>query len=396
MKNIFKKLTLNYYLSFIIILIISASFLFLKYEINYNLSNSLPQKLFLIKKGKLPDRYDYVLFSKDNKFYNYNFVKQVIGIEFDEIKQIDRNLWINTKVNPFVIAAGYAKELSLNNEKLNIINVQRIPRGHYYIYAPHKDSLDSRYQEIGLINKDNIIGTAYPISFMDIFIFIITLIILTIFIRFILKNFIISRFLIILFLFLTYFSQNVFAKDLGVHGQIYDIAEEDLKQYIYNKLTSLEESGELKKIQKEQQQQVIKRAKRPKAVTGLVNATKNREFIYDASVIAKNNIYDHSGNIIVQKGTRVNPLDYKKFSQTLLFIDGDNPLHIDWSMNQKQDSNTLIILTKGNVIDLMSKHQTRLYFDQNGYLTKTFGIKALPAKVFQDKDVIKVREEALI
>ena len=160
----------------------------------------MPQKLFLIKKGKLPDRYDYVLFSKDNKFYNYNFVKQVIGTEFDEIKQIDRNLWINTKVNPFVIAAGYAKELSLNNEKLNIINVQRIPRDHYYIYAPHKDSLDSRYQEIGLINKDNIIGTAYPISFMDIFIFIITLIILTIFIRFILKNFIISRFLIILFL----------------------------------------------------------------------------------------------------------------------------------------------------------------------------------------------------
>ncbi len=38
-----------------------------------------------------------------------------------------------------------------------------IPEGRYFVYAPHKDSFDSRYEEIGWISNSEVIGHAYPI-----------------------------------------------------------------------------------------------------------------------------------------------------------------------------------------------------------------------------------------
>jgi len=38
-----------------------------------------------------------------------------------------------------------------------------IPEGHYYMYAPHPDSLDSRYSMVGLIGQPLILGKTIPI-----------------------------------------------------------------------------------------------------------------------------------------------------------------------------------------------------------------------------------------
>ena len=55
----------------------------------------------------------------------------------------------------------------------------------------------------------------------------------------------------------------------------------------------------------------------------------------------------------------------------------------------------MIILTKGNIIDLMKSEKIRLYFDQGGFLVKTFGIEGLPAIVYQDGKVLKIRQEVV-
>ena len=38
-----------------------------------------------------------------------------------------------------------------------------IPAGHYYVYAPHKDSLDSRYALVGWISEEEIIGRTFSL-----------------------------------------------------------------------------------------------------------------------------------------------------------------------------------------------------------------------------------------
>lgn len=39
-----------------------------------------------------------------------------------------------------------------------------IPEGHYFVFAPHKDSLDSRYEITGWIPEANILGRTFPID----------------------------------------------------------------------------------------------------------------------------------------------------------------------------------------------------------------------------------------
>jgi conjugal transfer pilin signal peptidase TrbI len=38
-----------------------------------------------------------------------------------------------------------------------------IPQGKYFVWTPHIDSYDSRYDEIGLVDERTIIGVAYPL-----------------------------------------------------------------------------------------------------------------------------------------------------------------------------------------------------------------------------------------
>ena len=52
------------------------------------------------------------------------------------------------------------KEKSKKNQKLTAIQSQIISKQKYFFYSLHQDSFDSRYQEIGLIDEKNIVGTA--------------------------------------------------------------------------------------------------------------------------------------------------------------------------------------------------------------------------------------------
>jgi conjugal transfer pilin signal peptidase TrbI len=38
-----------------------------------------------------------------------------------------------------------------------------IPPGHYFMTTPHKDSLDSRYKMIGLIDTKRLVGRVTPV-----------------------------------------------------------------------------------------------------------------------------------------------------------------------------------------------------------------------------------------
>jgi conjugal transfer pilus assembly protein TraW len=382
-----------YIVLFFILSLLILLFRVLPYQIGVNLTDSLPQKIFLVQKGVFPQRNDYVVFNKANKWYKRDFVKQVIGVEGDEIKHLENKVWILSKENQ-IIQAGVAKPVSLKGEFLTRISPTIIAKGYYFVHAPHKDSLDSRYADIGLISTNEIIGKATPIS---------GYVLLTLLLIFSIALFLLSieklttkskSIKLILFLsFLLFSKQQSFAKDLGVQGAIYPIKETDLAENIKTKLNKLEKSGKLAQLQKQWQEKTIATTNRPKPVDGLHKTIKVREFIFDPTITLKQDITDHKGNLIAPKGKKVNPLDYHSLPENLLFIDGDDKKQVVWAKKQAKIHSSMIILTKGAIIDLMKSEKIRFYFDQDGFLIRTFGIKAVPAIVYQEGKVLKIREE---
>lgn len=130
------------------------------YQFAWNTTNSLPQKLFIIKIGTLPAKNDYALFYApvtSTLKQTDTIIKKVIGVSNDIVIKQGQAFYINGK------KIAVAKTHSLKGRPLQTGAVGMIPKGKYFAWTPHIDSYDSRYDEIGLIDERTIIGVAYPL-----------------------------------------------------------------------------------------------------------------------------------------------------------------------------------------------------------------------------------------
>lgn len=184
------------------------------------------------------------------------------------------------------------------------------------------------------------------------------------------------------------------AADLGKHGQVYKIEEKNALDAIYEKLGQMEKSGKLAEKKKEAIDRSMHSAKNPKGVPGIVNATTKRVFIYDPTMTLSNNITTDEGQLIAPAGTVVNPLDTISLSKTLVFFDSRNAEQVEAveKLIKTYDRKIMPVLVNGTWLELTKKWKRQVYFDQNGYLTSRFGIKAVPAIVRQKGKALEVTE----
>jgi conjugal transfer pilin signal peptidase TrbI len=129
------------------------------FQLVVNRSESLPIRSVLVLKGKIPNKIDqiFVFRVKNNPHYpnqEKEFIKLVGGFAGDQIKIQDREVYVSEKM------IGVAKAESLKGLPLTMIDTGTIPPHKFFAYTPHKDSLDSRYQDLGLVDEKDIIGTA--------------------------------------------------------------------------------------------------------------------------------------------------------------------------------------------------------------------------------------------
>ncbi len=172
------------------------------------------------------------------------------------------------------------------------------------------------------------------------------------------------------------------AHDYGTFGTTYPIEEEDMIQYIRERLLNVSDRERILYTQKQ-----IQTIKEPKSL-GFPNATRYRCFSYDPSVTVREDIKDHEGNIILKQGTRYNPLENYRLPKDLLFFDATQESHLNWA----RAIEGTWILTSGSPLELEEQENRPVYFDQFGYLSAKFKIKAIPAKVSQEGKVLKVEE----
>lgn len=178
---------------------------------------------------------------------------------------------------------------------------------------------------------------------------------------------------------------NVFAKDFGVNGKTFEIKEANILEVIKASLTP----DKVKEFQEKFKKEAIKSANRPKGII-LPKAQEFRSFTFNPSVILQKDLKDHKGQVFAKKGQVLNPLKHISLSKTLILIDGDNKLQVEFALNFK--GNKQIILTKGEVLNLSKKYDELFFFDFNASIVKKFGIKALPSIVFQNEEVLEINE----
>lgn len=189
-------------------------------------------------------------------------------------------------------------------------------------------------------------------------------------------------------------SSLAFAKDLGIHGAIYHIAETDLLKLIEGKLQAMDARGEIAAQQEQMKLNAVASMERPTAVQGLVRTTEERVFFFDPTMVLQEDLADQEGRVFATAGTRVNPFDYISLSNELLFIQGSDDEQVEWAFARQffLDGHAKIIFVDGMPLEAMRIRKSLVYFDQNGHLTNFFGIRQVPAIVTQDGDNLKIQE----
>lgn len=187
---------------------------------------------------------------------------------------------------------------------------------------------------------------------------------------------------------------DAYAENLGRVGQVYDISEPNLIDYIKQRLRTMEASGQMQRLREKFATGIRQAVDQPPPVKSVTDTTKERTFYYNPAVTIDHNVTDDKGTIIVPAGTTVNPLDTMKLTETVIFFDANDPRQRRYVQEEERNSLTRLklVLVSGSPSKLMKEWHKRVYFDQGGKLVSKFGITQVPATVSQDGDLLKIHE----
>jgi conjugal transfer pilus assembly protein TraW len=184
------------------------------------------------------------------------------------------------------------------------------------------------------------------------------------------------------------------ARDLGVIGPVYPIAEPSLIDMIQAKLREMQASGALARLQQDSQARIRREVELPTPVAGISKTTRARSFHFDPSIEVPYPILDADGRVIVAPGTRVNPLDTVSLPRPLLFFDARDAAQLAQAQRLlgERKGQMKLILTGGSYLDLMRRWKLAVFYDQQGHLTTQLGIRRVPALVTQDGNKLRIDE----
>lgn len=185
------------------------------------------------------------------------------------------------------------------------------------------------------------------------------------------------------------------AKDFGVFGKTFVIAEMDFLEFIQQKIKALQANGQWQDVQSDFKKRVKEHLQRP-APQHLPRAVEDRIWFFNPSMTVPYDVRDTKGHVIIKQGTVINPLDRVGLSSTLLFFDGDDKSQVIWAENElKHHEKVKLVLTSGSIKDATSKFKQSVYFDLNGFLVGKFSITSLPARITQAGNRLKIDEVSL-
>lgn len=174
-------------------------------------------------------------------------------------------------------------------------------------------------------------------------------------------------------------------EDYGKMGVTYPIKEQHFMEFVKDKQPEIE--AKLRKKAEKLKKEILILKKydgRFKTVE------EERVFYIDTTYTLEDDILDHKGNVLFQKGTTYNPADYVKLGRYVV-IDGNDSNQVKFAV---EGNFKKIIVSAGDIGKLMNKYKKPFYFlDDN--IAERFQIQAVPTVFEGEGKYVKVTEVAL-
>ncbi len=180
------------------------------------------------------------------------------------------------------------------------------------------------------------------------------------------------------------------AKDLGVRGATWLVAEPDLLAQIESRLLEMERSGALARLEQEARADARRKLEEPDPLPGIAPAREERSRLFDPAITVARDIRTSDGTLIAAAGTRVNPLERIALARDLLFVDGRGGARTARAL--AHDRPAKIVLLAGRPLELMRRYRRPFFFDQGGRLAARFGLRFTPSLVEQAGSRLRITE----
>lgn len=177
------------------------------------------------------------------------------------------------------------------------------------------------------------------------------------------------------------------AIDLGCCGQLFPVQEENLivalEKRFYGK-PGLEEA-----LAVAVKDLVPKDEKSFQPVAGLTRCLEERSWFFDPSFTLEAPVRDEKGEVLVERGRKISPLEDRQIASVYLFFDGTDPEQVEWAGKHIESR---WILTGGDPFALSKEYGKAVYFDQGGVICEKLGIGFLPAILRQEGSELLLQE----
>ncbi len=200
----------------------------------------------------------------------------------------------------------------------------------------------------------------------------------------------------LLFIISVFCSFGVLAKDLGQFGATFEVQETDMLELINQRLGELNKDGSLDKINEQMIERAQIKVNKPTAIE-LPEAHETISYPYYPTITLEMDLKDDQGNIIVPRGQTINALERLPFyNPEWLFIAANKPHQVKFAKALLETHpNLKIILTKGEIKKTQISLSHRVYFDQDGRITKKIGLAHVPAFVSRKDNALVITEYAI-
>ena len=178
-------------------------------------------------------------------------------------------------------------------------------------------------------------------------------------------------------------------KDLGIHGKLYEIKEEDMLSYVRRKAGAIDMQALRESMEKKFEESY---AEHSLVSLDVPSATEERVRYVDPSVVVRNPLYDHYGKMISPAGI-VNPLDHISLSKSIIVLREDQ-LKRALKKISGNGEKPILILTDGD-IQRASSLAGQIVYKASPFMLRRLQIEKVPSLVTQDGRKLRVEELTL-
>ena len=178
-------------------------------------------------------------------------------------------------------------------------------------------------------------------------------------------------------------------KDLGIHGKLYEIKEEDMLSYVRRKAGAIDMQALRESMEKKFEESY---AEHSLVSLDVPSATEERVRYVDPSVVVRNPLYDHTGKMISPAGI-VNPLDHISLSKSILIL-REGQIKRTLEKVSENGENPILLLTDGD-IQRASSLAGQIVYKATPFILRRLRIEKVPSIVTQEGQKLRVKEMIL-